>query len=108
MKLRFSFCIFLSFFCFSLISCSGNKAISTTPSPKDTLKKVQTVSPHFTYRFHLSAPTSMRSPHDEILIDTNGQMTYDSEQHMKNGKWKRPRGYAYLEPKDEDTLLSFI
>jgi hypothetical protein len=91
----------------SLISCSS-KSVSKTEE-KNESKKVVLITPKmFTYSISLEAPASIKHPHDGFWIDTSGQMTFETDQHMKNGSWKKPRGLAYLEPKDEDSLLTFI
>jgi len=91
-----------------LISCSGGKSTSSTAEKTEVKKNVSLPPQTFTYRFHFASLGSMTKPHDEIWIDTSGQMTFDTHQHMKDGTWKSPRGMAYLEPKDEDSLLAFI
>jgi hypothetical protein len=93
-----------------LCSCGGSKPVSATKSEqkKDSVALVKTALPKFKYRFYLGSPASAIRPHDEIWIDTNGQMTFDTQQKLKNGTWKSPRGLAYLEPKDADTLVNFL
>lgn len=91
----------------SIVSCSGGKSVSSIEQKKDSVKIVKT-SDRFKYRFYLGSPATANRPHDEIWIDTTGQMTYDTQQKLKNGTWKSPRGMAYLEPKDADTLFNFI
>jgi hypothetical protein len=91
-----------------IISCGGGKSV-TDSSKKIEAQKPASITPQtFTYRFHFANLGSMTKPHDEIWIDTSGQVTFNTHQHMKDGSWKSPRGFAYLEPKDEDTLLFFI
>jgi hypothetical protein len=108
MKKKISTIIFTLLLCGQSISCGGAQ-----PIQKVAEKAVpQKITPHptlqFRYRFHLNASGSMTTPHDDINIDTNGQMVFDTQQHMKDGTWKSPHGMAFLEPRDEDTLLSFI
>ncbi len=91
-----------------LFSCSGGKPTIKETLYKEPEKKVAPVVQQFKFKFHLNASGSMTTPHDDINIDTNGQMIFDSQQHMKDGTWKSPHGMAFLEPRDEDTLLSFI
>src|SRR5438045_4105453 len=90
----------------ALISCSGGKTASSTTEKTETAKQKNPQT--FTYKFYFGSLGSVTRPHDDIWIDSAGQMTFDTKQHLKSGAWKSPRGLAYLEPKDEDTLLSFI
>ena len=94
--------------CGGFISCGGGKSVAKYPQKPDTLKNAALPAHSFKYKFHLNASGSMTSPHDDINIDTNGQMVFDTQQHMKDGSWKSPHGLAYIEPRDEDTLLSFL
>lgn len=92
----------------SLGSCGGGKSASTTLQKTESEKVIQPIPLTFKYRFHLGTYGSETKPHDDIWIDTSGQMTFDTQQRLKNGNWKTPRGMAYLEPRDEDSLLFFI
>jgi hypothetical protein len=94
--------------CAGLISCSGSKSTTVTQVKTDSVKKAPISPQRFTYRFHFAALGTATRPQDEFWIDTSGQMTFDTHQHMKDGSWKSPHGIAYLEPRDEDSLLSFI
>jgi len=91
-----------------VISCGSGKPIANIPRKVDSLKSAVLPNQQFKFRLHLKAAGSMTTPHDDINIDTNGQMIFDTQQHMKNGTWKSPHGMAFLEPRDEDTLFSFI
>jgi len=109
MNFRSTFFIFLAaFFSVGLFSCSGGKSTSLSQVKSDTLKHAAASPQTFTYRFYFGSVGSMTRPHDEIWIDTSGQMTFDTHQHMHDGSWKSPHGIAYLEPRDEDSLLYFI
>ena len=90
------------------ISCGGGAPITKIIKKAEPQKSAAQAVQQFKYRFHLNASGSITTPHDDINIDTNGQMVFDTQQHMKDGSWKSPHGLAYLEPRDEDTLLSFI
>lgn len=91
-----------------LLSCGGGKPITKTLQKPELEKSSVPAIQQFKYKFHLNASGSMTTPHDDIMIDTNGQMIFDTQQHLKNGTWKSPHGMAFLEQRDEDTLLSFI
>jgi len=93
-----------SFIC----SCSGGKTTASSNEKANEKMVVQQVQPPFKYRFVFGSLGSLTKHHDNIWIDTTGQMIFDTEQKFKDGKWKSPRGIAFLEPKDEDTLRSFI
>jgi hypothetical protein len=97
------------FLSLGLLSCGGSgKSLSTSSEQKkDTVKHVQLPS-SFLYKFYLEAFGTFESPHDKFWIDTTGQMSFDYDQHMQSGQWKKLRGMAFLEVKDEDTLLTFI
>ena|SRR5579872_5799938 len=88
-------------------SCSSIKPVASEKKTEEQ-KPAPALPQTFTYRFHFASLGSMTKPHDEIWIDTTGQMTFDTHQHLKDGSWKSPRGFAFLEPRDEDTLLFFI
>src|SRR4051812_25653100 len=90
-------------FC-GLLSCSS-KTVTKNEEKKEGVKTAPVTPKMFTYSLSLEAPATIKHPHDGFWIDTSGQMTFETDQHMKNGTWKKPRGLAYLEPKDEDTLL---
>ncbi len=108
MKFRTQLLVGSAMLSIGLISCGGGKSIGDS-SKKSEVQKTAPVSPQMvTYRFHFTSLGSATKPHDEIWIDTNGQMTFDTQQHMKDGSWRSPRGMAYLEPKDEDSLLTFV
>jgi hypothetical protein len=99
--------LFLFGISFALFSCGGSKSVSSHDSL--AVARVPVQAPQtFKYRFYFYSLGSLTRPHDEIWIDTNGQMTFDTQQHMHDGSWKSPRGMAYLEPRDEDSLLTFI
>lgn len=110
MNLKILLSVVILFVSATLCSCGGSKPapISQTSLKKDSIGLVKPALPKFKYRFYLGSPASAMRPHDEIWIDTNGQMTYDTQQKLKNGTWKSPRGLAYLERKDEDTLVNFL
>ncbi len=91
-----------------LISCGGGKPITKVILDTEPEKRTAPIVQPLKYSFHLNASGSVTTPHDDINIDTNGQMIFDTQQHMKDGTWKSPHGMAFLEPRDEDTLLSFI
>jgi hypothetical protein len=87
----------------SLASCSSPKTVSKTEAAKtaDTLS--------FRYRFHVLTLGALPGQHhDEIWIDTTGQMRFNSDQHRRDSTWTQVPSMAYLEPRDEDTLLSFL
>ncbi len=92
------------------ISCGGGKpaAISSSVQKSEPTKLTAASQEKFKYRFYFGSLGSLTKPHDNIWIDTAGQMTFDTEQQLKSGGWKSPRGMSFLEPKDEDTLLFFI
>jgi hypothetical protein len=90
------------------ISCSGGKSVSSAQISTSPKTEVPAPPKSFKYRLYFGSQGSMTLPHDQIWIDSTGQMTFDTQQHMKDGSWKSPRGLAYLEPKDEDSLLRFI
>jgi len=98
--------IVVLFFSLIIISCGGSKTSSS--AEKLEQKHVPAPVQPFTYTLRFVASGSMKSPHDEIYIDSSGQMIFNTDQHLKNGLWKTPRGMAYLEARDEDTLLQFI
>ncbi len=62
----------------------------------------------FQYTFYFKVVSSLNTPDDEIMIDTNSQMRFGTHQEMANGQWRTPTGFAYLEAKDEDSLITFI
>jgi hypothetical protein len=106
-KLFFFFFFFIAIG--TLISCGGTKSVTKNELRTDSLKKVSTKPTTFTYRFHVTTlGLGANQHHDEISIDTTGQIMYNAQQHFKNGDWKRVPGMAFIEPKDEDTLLTFI
>src|SRR5205807_610898 len=87
-----------------LLSCSASKSASSSQaSTIDSVKSSPHFSPRFIYKFYMEAWGLYTSPHDKIWIDTTGQMSFDYDQHMPSGAWKKWRGFAYLEPRDEDT-----
>ena len=66
----------------ALLSCSGGKQLSPTPLRADSVKTVANPLRKFKYRFHLSTPQSLSLHHDEIWIDTTGQMTFATDQKL--------------------------
>ena len=108
MNFRYTFHTCFLLLSAALISCSGGKSVTTSEKKVEAAKPVPVVPQRFTYRFHFIALGSATRPHDEFWIDTSGQMTFDTHQHMRDGSWKSPHGIAFLEPRDEDSLLSFI
>lgn len=103
-KLAFASIVIFS----GIVSCGGGIPTAKITKKTEPEKSIEQTVQQFKYKFHLNASGSMTTPHDDINIDTNGQMIFDSQQHMKDGTWKSPHGMAFLEPRDEDTLLSFI
>jgi hypothetical protein len=91
----------------AFFSCSSSKSVTTSKSETDQ-KTVPPPAQTFTYTLRLVASGSLNTPHDEIFLDTSGQITFNTDQRLKKGGWKRPRGLAFIEPRDEDTLLHFI
>ena len=108
MSFRSASLILLVFLSAQLVSCSSGKSTGISQVKADTVKHVASAPQVFTYRFYFGSVGSVTKPHDEIWIDTSGQMTFDTHQHMNDGSWKSPHGIAYLEPRDEDTMLTFI
>jgi hypothetical protein len=94
--------------CSGWISCGGTKALDK--AAEKTAPKVTIPQPihSYKYKLHLNASGSRTTSHDDINIDTNGQMIFDTQQLMKDGTWQSPHGMAFLDPRDADTLLSFI
>jgi hypothetical protein len=91
-----------------LASCSTTQTVTTKsvkaaePVQKDTPQK------RFTFSFYFLGSSTLTMPADEITVDTTGQMVFVTQQRLSDGSWTKPRGLAYLEPKDLDSLLSFI
>lgn len=92
-----------------LLSCSRTKPVSKNEQKTESPKKITPSSLAFVYHFHVTTlGLGANKHHDEMSIDTNGQMMFKAQQHFKNGDWKEIPGMAFIEPRDEDTLLSYL
>ena len=89
-------------------SCSSSKQGSTVTATKDSTPVHIRRDTSFGYTFYFKVISSLTTPDDEIMIDTNTQMRFGTHQEMKGGVWRTPTGFSFLEPKDEDSLITFI
>ena len=89
-----------------LASCSSMK--NTSSDQKGSSLAAHKGPDTIKYSFYLRVDGSMSTQPDEIFVDTTGQMTYNTQQHMRTGQWKNPTGFAYLDKTDDDTLFSYI
>jgi hypothetical protein len=98
--------------CFAALLVMGcNSSSQTTKTSTATIEKPVAKKKNdssFVFTLRLRAVREMSSPFDDIYIDTNGQMVYETKQQMKDGQWRKPKGFAYLSIKDEDSLVNFI
>jgi hypothetical protein len=94
----------------AVVAVGCNSSSQSTKTTATTIEKpqVKKSDSSFVFTLRLRAVKEMSSPYDDIFIDTNGQMIYETKQQMKNGEWRKPKGFAYLNLKDEDSLVNFI
>lgn len=97
MKLVFSIIIILSS---GFVSCQSAKQTSTETTP--TLSGIPGIGLYF------KGGNTLTMPNDEFTIDTADQVLFISQQKMTAGNWREPKGMAYLEPEDKDTLHMFF
>lgn len=57
---------------------------------------------------YFKGSTTLTMPTDEFTIDTSGKVLFISQQKMASGDWREPKGVAFLEPDDKDTLNLFF
>lgn len=81
-----------------LVSCQSSKQTTTTPPPSGP--------PGIAIYF--KGANTLTMPNDEFTVDTSGQVLFISQQKMSSGDWREPKGVAYLEPDDKDTLNMFF
>jgi hypothetical protein len=91
-----------------LSSCSSTKTQTTTPTKVAEPVQKEVAKKNFTFSFYFLGSSTLTMPADEITVDTTGQMVFVTQQRLSDGSWTKPRGLAYLEPKDHDSLISFI
>lgn len=96
MKIVFSIIVFSV----GLISCQSAKqaATETTPAP----------SGRPGIGLYFKGGNTLTMPNDEFTIDTTDQVLFISQQKMAAGNWREPKGMAFLEPEDKDTLNMFF
>ncbi len=104
------FRIYFSVLVATALSLSSCSTAPKTAAPMANITPVhqRTDTPDFQYTFYFKVVSSLNTPDDEIMIDTNSQMRFGTHQEMSNGDWRTPTGFAYLEAKDEDSLVTFI
>lgn len=97
----------------SLVIFSAGLLISCGPAAKtqnQVENKENPTTPIIPIKYEvyfLASRTSVHPP-DEYTIDTNGQMVIVSQQLMADGKWKKPKGLAFLEHEDKVILDSLV
>lgn len=96
MKLVFSIIIFS----LGLVSCQSAKQTTSETTP------VHSGPPGIAIYF--KGTNTLTMPNDEFTVDTSGQVLFISQQKMASGDWREPKGVAYLEPDDKDTLNMFF
>lgn len=99
---------FLPFLIAFFAACSGVRTNLTSQEKKTAAKDTLTEEKDFAYSFYFLGSATLSMPADEITIDTSGQMYFVSQQRLPAGNWTKPRGLAFLEQNDLDTLLSII
>src|ERR1043165_2975861 len=94
----------------AVVAGGCNSSSQSTKTTATTIEKpqVKKQDSSFVFTLRFRAVKEMSSPYDDFFIDTNGQMIYETKQQMKNGEWRKPKGFAYLNLKDEDSLVNFI
>jgi hypothetical protein len=83
-----------------LISCQSAKQ-TTTETTYPTPGSVGAA-------LYFKGTSTLTMPNDEFTIDTAGRVLFTSQQLMSEGNWREPKGVAYLEPKDADTLRMLL
>jgi hypothetical protein len=90
----------------ALASCGTNKNVQHT-----TKATQPAIVPHNTapaYNVYYYASSTLTLPNDEFTIDSTAYVIYTSQQKMKTGEWKSPKGFSYLDPEDKDTLYQIL
>jgi len=83
-----------------LISCQSAKQTTTETTP--------TPSGPPGIGIYFKGGNTLTMPNDEFTIDTTNQVLFISQQKMAAGNWREPKGMAFLEPEDKDTLNMFF
>jgi|CXWL01.1.fsa_nt_gi hypothetical protein len=83
-----------------LVSCQSSKQTrsGTTPAPSG----IAGIGIYF------KGANTLSIPNDEFTIDSSGKVLFISQQQMATGEWREPKGMAFIEPDDKDTLMLFF
>jgi hypothetical protein len=100
MKLVFSIILFS----FGLASCQSSKQTTTVATSTPT----SAPSGRPGIALYFKGGNTITMPNDEFTIDTTNQVLFVSQQKMAAGNWREPKGMAFLEPEDKDTLHLFF
>lgn len=87
---------------FTLASCQSTKQTTTETKTQDENSGIPGVQLYF------KGTNTLTLPNDEFTIDTGGQVLFISQQQMSTGNWREPKGIAYLEPDDRDTIALLL